>query len=43
MRTVEKSIEIIIVHFTKFEEILACFWARIGVEVDHDITDGRFE
>ena len=42
VRTIEKGIEIIIVNFTQFEKVLACFWTRLYLQVYDDVSQRRF-
>lgn len=42
-RTIEERIEVVVVHFTQFKEILASFWTCLYLEVDHYIPQRSLE
>jgi hypothetical protein len=41
--TIEKCIEIVIIHFTQFEEVLAGLWAGVDFEVNNYIPERSFQ
>ena len=41
--TIEESVEIVVVDFTEFEKVFACFWARIYLEINDDVAQGSLE
>ena len=41
--TIEKGVEIVIIHFTQFEEVFASFWTFFNFEINDKITDRGFE
>lgn len=38
LRTIEKSIQIIVVHLSKFQEVLACLRTLINLKVDDEVA-----
>ena len=37
--TVEKRVQVVVVHFTEFEEVLTCFGACFDLEINDDVSE----
>ena len=40
---IEKSVQVVVIDFTQLQKVFASFWAGIYLEIDDNISKGRFK
>ena len=43
IRTIEKRVEVVIVHLAELDEVFAKFWTGLDLQIDDDVAERRLQ